>query len=662
MRLIRVGLANVNTTVGAFASNGASVMERAHQLAIAGCTVASFQEQVFSGYPAEDLVQWKQFVVGQGEELRAFAFAMREFSTVFTLGVTVEHDGHLYNSAAVVYRGEILGIVPKEKLPTYNVFYDDRTFSRGQPGLIGQVRLGEAGYVVPFGDLIFEFPFGVLGVEICEDIWSPDGPMRRRAYSGAELIINHSASPFRAGVLETRREMISTRASDNESTVVYVNQVGANDALVFDGGGFVNQNGRMLFEAPRFQSGGGVWTQVVDLDRTSRRRHENTTWRMDALAFRRSQPLVQRLVCEGPSALKDAVYPTPESKNFFMPAAGTTTVSVRNAGFDDIIKAELLALSDYIDKTGAFKRIGIALSGGKDSGLTTAFAWLYARRRFMHLEGEAKRAAIRDFVHVISMPTRFNSDGTKNLARAIAEALGLTFREVPIQEAFERECDATRLMLGLPADGVLARTTRQNIQARLRGMRMWNWANEAQALWLQTSNMSEKAVGYTTIGGDMMGGYSLIANLPKTEVTELLLYIAEKFGIPVMHQQAQMVASAELEDDQSDEKDLMPFPVLDACLHLFAGEKMMPAEFYPILLSMWTEAELVAMDPRYQPGKMKVWVKRFMTLFLRSIYKWVQTPQSVHLGSLDLDRERALQIPVVQSLEWVDMDAFDELP
>ena len=154
----------------------------------------------------------------------------------------------------------MLGLVPKEKLPTYNVFYEGRTFSRGAPGLYDEV------HGVPFGDLVFDLDFGTLALEVCEDIWSPDGPMRRRCYAGAELVVNLCASPYRLGVVDTRREMICTRAGDNQCVVAYANLVGANDGLVFDGGGYVAQNGRLVHSAPRFVE--GVSAVTVDLDRT----------------------------------------------------------------------------------------------------------------------------------------------------------------------------------------------------------------------------------------------------------------------------------------------------------------------------------------------------------------------------------------------------------
>jgi NAD+ synthase (glutamine-hydrolysing) len=319
--------------------------------------------------------------------------------------------------------------------------------------------------------------------------------------------------------------------------------------------------------------------------------------------------------------------------------------------YEDLLAAMKTGLSGYFEKTGAFDRVGVALSGGKDSALTLLIAWLYARDRGLDL---------KDFIHCFSMPTRFNSETTRGIARKLAEELGVSFREVPLGEAFEREVKAAEAML--PAGAELPRLARQNIQARIRGMRMWNWANASRGMWLQTGNMSEKAVGYTTVGGDLMGAYSLLGNLPKTIVIRLLDHLREKHGIKALEELMKTEASAELENDQEDERDLMPFPVLDACFALFAGEKMMPAELYLALRSMWTDDELRKMRSDYRTGMLKEWVKRFCRLFVGSIFKWVQAPQAVHLGALDLDRERALQIPVVQSPEWLEIEAIDALP
>jgi len=649
MRLIKIGLASVNTTVGAFRSNTDKAIAAAREMAAAKCAVGCLQEQVIGGYPAEDLVQWRSFVEQQWDELRRFARATAKlrYPTAFTVGLTVEDNGHVYNAAAVVCRGRVLGVVPKEKLPTYGVFYENRTFSHGQPGRVTALKRDG----VPFGDLVFRLPFGVMAVEVCEDIWSPDGPMRRRCYSGAELVVNLSASPWRAGIDRTRREMVSVRAADNQAAVVYVNQVGGNDSLVFDGGGYVNQNGRLYAEAPRWRE--AATFQVIDLDRTARARHENTTWRGDAEDFICKHGQVQAVeFAAGPIANDGHAYPAPANKSFFIPES-RPSADPRREYFRDLIEAMVMAF-DYYAKNMKAGPIGIALSGGKDSVLTLVMAYLYAERRFAGLGRAEKRRAIKDLIWCFSMPTHFNTETTKGISRRLCDELGVTFKEQPIEEAFERERRAAQAMLG--PDGELTPITVQNIQARVRGSRMWNWANSAGAFWLQTSNMSEKAVGYTTIGGDMMGAYSLIANLPKTVVIELLRFIAEEYGWQGVKDVLATKASAELADGQEDEKDLMPFPVLDACFALFAGEKMEPAEVYQVVRGMFSDADLKVLDPRYRPGQLLDWVEKFSRLFVKSIFKWVQTPESVHLGSLDLDRERALQLPVVQSREWLRLE------
>ena len=653
MRLIKIGLANINTMVGAFRSNTDKAIARAAEMDAAGCTVGCFQEQVIGGYPAEDLVQWRSFVEEQWTELRRFAKATAKLKggAVFTVGLTVEHGGHVYNAAAVVCRGRILGVVPKEKLPTYGVFYENRTFSHGQPGRVVRLKRDD----VPFGDLVFSLPFGVMAVEICEDIWSPDGPMRRRAYSGAELVVNLSASPWRAGIQSSRREMISTRAADNQATVVYVNQVGGNDSLVFDGGGYVNQNGRLYVEAPRWRE--GLTWQVVDLDRTARQRHENTTWRGDAEEYLKKHGPVEAIeFAAGPKANAGHAYPTPANKSFFIPE-DRPIVGARREYFSDLVEAMIMAF-DYTVKLRRPGPVGIALSGGKDSVLTLIIAYLHAQRLFAGLGAGERQKAVREHIWCFSMPTHFNTETTKGISRRLCEELGVTFREQPIEEAFKREVAAAQEMLG--PDRELTPITVQNIQARIRGSRMWNWANSSGAFWLQTSNMSEKAVGYTTIGGDMMGAYSLIANLPKTVVIELLRFLAEEYGWQGVKDVLATKASAELAAGQEDEKDLMPFPVLDACFALFAGEKMEPAEVYEVVRSMFSDDELKAMAPSYEPGQLRRWVEKFSQLFVRSIFKWVQTPESVHLGSLDLDRERALQLPVVQSPEWLRLQRLSK--
>lgn len=636
MRLVKIGIASVNATVGAVRSNVDRCVKIAREMAAEDTTLAVLPEQVIGGYAMEDLVQWRAFVAAQRAELDRFASETAGLGTAFVVGVTIGIGGDLFNCGALVHRGRVIAFVPKEKLPTYNVFYEARTFSRGAPYL----DLDAGG--VPLGDRVFAFDFGTIAIEVCEDIWSPDGPMRRRCYSGAEIVCNLSASPYRAGVTGTRREMIATRAADNQCTVAYANLVGGNDGLVFDGGGYVNQNGRPLLDATRFREG---WTAVVvDLDRTTRCRREATTWRSDLETFREGHGVVPcHRVAEAGADRSRLRFPAPpKGTSFFLPSAAAPDRSAREELLDDIYEATALAVADYFRKTGAFTSIGLALSGGRDSLLTLLIAHRAVELLHPSLDRDALKAKMKDLLYAFYMPTRFSSDGTRDAAERIARDLGASFAIVPIEEAFNRELDATKTMLG---EGGPAPTeiTKQNVQARIRGTRMWNWSNTSRALFLQTGNMSEKALGYTTVGGDLEGCFSVIANLPKTVVIALLDRLYQRFGHEGIRLTLTTTAGPELAENQSGEAELMPFEVLDACLYLYASEKLSPSEVAEALASLFPERSAEALT---------VWSKKFARLFTQSIFKWVQSPLAIHLGSLDLDRERALQLPVVQRSEW----------
>jgi len=627
MRLAKLAVASVSPIVGAVHSNVDRLITVAKEMADANVTIAAFPEQAIGGYPPEDLVQWPGFLIGQRRELERFARETKASPTVYVIGLAVSAGGGIFNAAAVVHRGKIAGLVPKEKLPTYNVFYEGRTFSRGGRGL----AMNADG--LPLGDYRFQFDFGDVAVEVCEDCWSPDGPMRRRCYSGSEIVVNVSTSPYRMGVDSTRREMLATRAADNQALLLYANAVGGQDGLIYDGGGYIFQNGRLMFEAPRFTE--GWWSTVVDIDRTRRLRIENTTWRSDCEDFRLQGEIVPAIRVEGKTADYSALsYPSPDGGSFFLPASVTTHADPRDRALDDLFEALALGVKSYYEKTGAFRSLGIALSGGRDSMLTLMVAW-----RAAQLLG-TRHPAPGTPIFAFYMPSKHSGDDTKTAAAVLAREVGATLQTIPIHDAYERELQATEDMLGGQTPTEL---TRQNIQARIRGQRMWNWANSSGALFLQTGDMSEKAVGYTTIGGDLEGALSVIANVPKTVVIAMLERLHRRFGFSGIAATLNTAPGPELADKQVAENELMPFPILDACLHLYAGEKMSPDDIGKALKALF---------PDYPAETLAQWATRFTKLFSQSIYKWVQSPLSLHVGSLDLDRERALQMPVVQKNEW----------
>ncbi len=388
MRLIRIALANVNSTVGACRSNVDKAIAIARAAAEDRATVVAMPEQVIGGYPPEDLVQWRGFIDSQRGELDRFVRETRGLSCATVLGLVVARGANLYNVAALVHGGRVAGYVPKEKLPLYNVFYEARTLSRGAPGVFETVD------GVPFGDIVFDLDFGTVALEVCEDAWSPDGPTRRRCYAGAELVVNVSASPFRLGIAETRREMLATRAADCQATVAYVNLVGANDGLVFDGGGFVVQNGRVLLAAERFRE--GFQAVTVDLDRTRRLRTENTTWRDDQAVYAVASEKPTRVVVAVPTGGRDRLaFPVPNNRSFFLPNDGPTK-SARDAFCEELLDALSLGIGDYFEKTVCFRTIGVAVSGGRDSLLVLAIARRWIDLRWQSASVDERRAKARD--------------------------------------------------------------------------------------------------------------------------------------------------------------------------------------------------------------------------------------------------------------------------
>ena len=371
-------------------------------------------------------------------------------------------------------------------------------------------------------------------------------------------------------MVQTRRELIATRAADYQCCIAYANLVGANDGLIFDGGGYVNQNGKWMLEAPRWRPGFAAAT--VDLDRTPRLRAENTTWRNDAEAYLTAHapvttvevPAAEFSTASGRAGL---TYPVPANGSFFLPEA-TPRPSPREAFFEEILDALALGVGDYFEKNPQFRKLGVALSGGRDSLLTLLIAHRYASRVRPHDPGPLLQA--------FTMPSRYSSAETRRAAETICRELGVPLQIVSIDEAFERELAATEAMLA-PGETV-TELTKQNIQARIRGQRMWNWSNSSGGLFLQTGNMSEKAVGYTTVGGDLEGALGVLANVPKTVVMALLDYLREKTGYEGIALVLAKPAGPELAPDQHGEDELMPFPVLDACFHLFGAEKLLPQE------------------------------------------------------------------------------------
>ncbi len=631
MRLVRIGAACVSVRVGDFSGNAVRLRESIAAAREQGVHLLVTPELAISGYSLEDRVFWPGIASRSWETLESLANDCRGIS-VF-LGLPVRLGGLMYNAAALVHDGDILGLVFKRHLPAYSVFYEGRNWNAWRDGVTNV-------HGVPAGNLVFRLPYGVVTAEICEDLWAAASPAQERVRAGAEIVCNLSASPFTPLKNEDRKRLVEGAANSMKAVYAYANLLGSdNSRLVFDGGGLVAAPGELVCQGPILDKRAWTLTSgVVDLDQVTRVRSENTTWRQDTAP---GVPSAQTQVVEAasgnflPAPLAELVSRFPRS--FYQPTLASRTEN-RNPYLDELFDGLVLGLRDYFEKVGAFQRFLVALSGGRDSALCLLMAVEAAKA----LNGgrEANRYAER--VDTVYLPNRaFSSQGTETAARTLAQELGVPFSVVSIHE----EAELAAQKAGELAGGAerLTALAKQNLQARVRGAMMLNWANCAGGLLLVTSNLSEAAVGYTTTGGDNEGGFSPIANVPKTLVSSLLEYIAQRDGIASLQQVLASPPSAELAPDQQDETDLMPYAVLDDLLYLYARRRLSLADCWRIIIHR---------HPGHTPEQLRLWTGDFGKRFAQNQWKRDQHPVSLKVMDLDLDPKTGFRFPVTQSVDY----------
>lgn len=630
MRLVRIGVAAVSVKVGDFSGNAARIKAIIAEAKRQKVHLLATPELCISGYSLEDRVWWPEITRRSWDSLLDLAKACKGITAFFGLPVRV--DSLVYNAAALVHDGKVRGLILKRHLPTYSIFYEGRNYTSWAEG-VTEIN------GVPAGDLVFDLPFGKVSAEICEDLWSTNSPAGPRARAGAEIICNPSGSPFTPLKNEHRRKLIMGASSGFQCVYAYSNILGLdNSRLVFDGGGIIATPDGAVVEGPLLSK--KYWTlttAVVDLDDISRQRGENTTWRLDVAQTNGKDGVVTIDARDGkfvPSPVKDYAVQLPTS--FYVPGA-SWTMNDSTKYLDELFDALVLGLRDYFEKVGAFEKYLVALSGGRDSALCLLLA-VHAATALR--EGkDAKTHSER--VASVYLPNKpFSSKATEDAARALAHELGVPFHVVSISEESEIALKKAAEMTGSPKK--ISALAKQNLQARVRGNMMLNWANSENALLLVTSNLSEAAVGYTTTGGDNQGGYSPIANVPKTLVTRLVEHIAHRDGIKSVQKVLDIPPSAELGPDQQDEKDLMPYVVLDDLLYLFARRRMSLADCWRVL---------VYRHPKYKAEQLRAWTIRFGKLFVYNQWKREQLPVTMKVLDLDLDPKTGFRFPVTQSID-----------
>jgi NAD+ synthase (glutamine-hydrolysing) len=564
---VRLALAQINTVVGDLDGNVARIVGRLREARSAGADLVLFPELAITGYPPEDLLFRPGFL---REARRAVEQVAAEATDIAALVGVPWLDRDLYNGCAICADGELKAVYPKRFLPNYGVFDEVRYFQPGREMYL--LRIGEA----------------LIGPTVCEDIWQPGPPATDLALAGALVIANISASPFHVGKGLEREEMLITRARDNACWVALVNAVGGQDELIFDGHSVViDEEGEVVARAPSFEEA----LLVVDIDVSTAIARRLVDARRRALASEREIP--------NPPVLDLGELRTQDGpvKPF---------VAEPLDELEQMRRALELGLFDYVEKNG-FREIVVGVSGGIDSALTAALA---------------VEALGPERVHCVSMPSRYSSEETRRDAGKLAENLGTSFLEIPIDSIFDAFAQALEPVFGDHEEDI----TEENLQARIRGTMLMALSNKFGWLVVATGNKSELSVGYSTLYGDMAGGFALLKDVFKTDVFRLARHLNERTGRELIPESIiDREPSAELRANQKDEDSLPPYPALDKVLEAYVEEDR-------------SQEELTT------DGFDQDVVDRAIALIDRAEYKRRQAPPGVKLRPKAFGRDRRTPI------------------
>ncbi len=517
MRTLRIGLCQINTTVGDIEGNTKKILDYIRKGKQMGADLLALPEMAVTGYPPEDLLFMPKFIEANLKAIKTIAKAT---SSIAVLVGFVDKKEDIFNAAALLYNGKMVDSYCKTFLPNYGVFDEDRYFKAGTE------------------NFIFTLESIPIGPSICEDLWYPGDPIRTQAlYGGAELIVNISSSPYHAGKSAFREKMISTRATDNVAIVAYCNLVGGQDELVFDGGSLIfDQKGELIARGKQFEE--DLVLADLDMEAVFRMRLHDPRIRRERLSEEEKNLTKIELPDRGLRSRKPAI-PKRDNKPLDRVA--------------EIYAALVLGTGDYVRKNG-FQRVLIGLSGGIDSALTAAIA----------ADALGKKGVVG-----VAMPSQFSSKESLEDAKLLAKNLGIQFLTIPITDVFQ----AYLKMLASSFKGVKPNVTEENIQARIRGNILMALSNKFGWLVLTTGNKSEMSVGYCTLYGDMAGGYAVLKDVPKTLVYELARYRNKREGKTIIPKNVFVKPpSAELRPNQKDEDSLPPYSVLDPVLQAYVEE------------------------------------------------------------------------------------------
>ena len=572
MRRFRLALAQINPTVGDIEGNVGAILLRIEQARDLGVDLLAFPEMAVPGYPPEDLLFKPSFILDNIQGMRQVAAASEGIAVVVGF---VDATTDIFNSAAVAWDGALVGVYHKMYLPNYGVFDEDRYFKRGSK--------------CP----VFDIAGVRVGVNICEDIWYPVGPIAVQRAAGAQLIVNINASPSHFGKRSYREKMVATRAADNGLYVAYVNTVGGQDELVFDGGSVIfDQAGELVRRGLAFEE--DLVVADLDIETVYQACPDNPELRLQNDAILRQ--------FEQPEVISVSPY-RPRERPSLAPRDNTPLAD----GLAEMYRALVVGTGDYVRKNG-FDKVIIGLSGGVDSSLTACVA---------------VDALGKDNVLGVAMPSRFSSEGSMSDAKDLVERLGMQLWTVPIEPAHAAFLE----MLDPHFSKTASNVAEENLQARVRGTVLMALSNKFGWLVLTTGNKSELAMGYATLYGDMAGGFAVIKDVPKTMVYELARWRNELGDhIDVIPQSVlEKAPSAELKPNQSDQDTLPPYSELDPVVKAYVEED----RSYQEMLDMGFDLQIV---------------REVIASVDRNEYKRRQAPPGVKTSPKAFGKDRRLPI------------------
>ncbi|HEX8099583.1 MAG TPA: NAD+ synthase [Actinomycetota bacterium] len=552
--MVRIALGQINTTVGDLDGNVAKMAEWAARATAAGADLICFPELAVTGYPPEDLVLRDAFVRDNIQALDRLAAQTADDCPVLT-GFVDRSDRGLHNAAALLAAGKVAARYSKIKLPNYGVFDEQRYFVPGDVGC--SIRLASS----------------ALGISVCEDAWSGGPPFEQYAGEKVQVIPNINASPYHRHKISERLEVCRARAAETGAWIVYVNAVGGQDELVFDGGSMVvSPEGELVWHAAMFEED----LLVVDIDVPS---------------------------AAGSAPLTDRGLRTASEKK--TPLANTERAAWPE-GPAEVYGALTLGLHDYVRKNG-FEEVVIGMSGGIDSSLTAVLAT------------DALGAA---GVRGVAMPSPYSSAESLSDAEEVARRLGIRLDEVRIDDVFKAYLSALEEVFA----GTEENVAEENLQARVRGNILMALSNKFGSLVLATGNKSEMATGYSTLYGDMAGGFAPIKDVPKTLVYELARWRNAQSDLPpIPHRVMTKAPTAELRTGQKDSDSLPEYEVLDPILEAYIEHERSPED----MVAAGLDADLV---------------HRVVGLVDRAEYKRRQAPPGVKITPKAFGRDRRFPI------------------